>query len=75
MALNPPFIVRIETKPDASFGAIMSGIRSWLDHCKIEPVAFHPIAGAEPEAGSYVIGFHTEDEARRFEREFHALER
>jgi len=45
MALNPPFIVRIETKPDGSFGTIMSEMRSWLDHCKIEPVAFHSDSG------------------------------
>ena len=75
MALTPPFIVRIEAKPDGSFGAMMNEIRSWLDHSKIEPATFHPMAGAEPEAGSYLIGFHTEDEARRFEREFRALER
>jgi hypothetical protein len=31
MALNPPFVVRVEKKPDRSFGDIMNAIRTWLD--------------------------------------------
>jgi hypothetical protein len=34
MALNPPFVVRVEKKPGSSFGAIMNEIRTWLDHRK-----------------------------------------
>jgi hypothetical protein len=44
MALNPPFVVRVEKKPDRSFGAIMNDIRTWLDHRRIEPVSFQPVA-------------------------------
>ena len=35
MALSPLlFVVRVENKPDRSFGAIMNDVRSWLDHRK-----------------------------------------
>jgi hypothetical protein len=69
MALNPPFVVRIEKKPDRSFGVIMNDIRTWLDHRRIEPVSFTPVAKADTGVG-FEIAFHTEDEAHLFEREF-----
>jgi hypothetical protein len=69
MALNPPFVVRVAKKPDRSFGAIMSDIRTWLDHHRIEPVSFQPVAKADIGVG-FEIGFNTEDEAYLFEREF-----
>ena len=43
MALSLPFVVRIEKKPERSFGATMNDIRTWLDHRGIEPVSFHRI--------------------------------
>ena len=39
MALDPSFVVRAEKKPERSFGEIMNGIRTWLDHRKIEPIS------------------------------------
>ncbi len=69
MGLNPPFVVRIEKKPDRSFGAIMNDIRTWLDHRRIEPVSFQPVAKAGSGVG-FEIGFNTEDEVYLFEREF-----
>jgi hypothetical protein len=69
MALNPPFVVRVEKKPDRSFGAIMNDIRTWLDHRRIEPVSFQPVAKADTGLG-FEIAFDTEDEAHLFEREF-----
>ena len=47
----------------------MNDIRSWLDHAKIEPVAFKPVADAQHGVG-FEIAFNSEDEARLFERQF-----
>jgi hypothetical protein len=69
MALNPPFVVRVEKKPDRSFGDIMNAIRTWLDHRKIEPVSFEPVARADRGVG-FEIAFSSEDEAQLFQREF-----
>ena len=69
MALNPPFIVRIEKKPEISFGATMNGIRTWLDHRRIEAVSFKPVAKADSGVG-FEIAFNTEDEAELFVQEF-----
>jgi hypothetical protein len=69
MAANPPFIVRVEKKPDVSFGDIMNAIRTWLDHRNIEPVSFEPAAEADRGVG-FEIAFNSQDEAHLFEREF-----
>ena len=45
MALNPALTVRVERKPGA-FGDTMNEIRTWLDHTKIQPVSFKPVAQA-----------------------------
>jgi hypothetical protein len=66
MALNPPFVVRLENKPTRSFGAAMNEIRAWLDHRKIEPTSF---AKADTGVG-FEIGFRSEDDAELFQREF-----
>ena len=50
MALNPSFIVRMERKPGA-FGDTMNEIRSWLDHSKIHPASFNPVAPANSGVG------------------------
>ena len=68
MALSPPYIVRIERKPEAPFGHTLSEIRSWLDHRKIQPCMFRP---AESAAGAFEIVFSREDEALLFQRDFH----
>ena len=43
MALNPAIIVCVERKPGA-FGDTLNEIRTWLDHCKIQPASFKPVA-------------------------------
>ena len=73
MALNPSIIVRIERKPGA-FGDTMNEIRSWLDHCKIQPASFAPVAQADSGVG-LEIRFNNEDEARLFEHAFRASAR
>jgi hypothetical protein len=72
MALDPSFVVRAETKPERSFGEIMNGIRTWLDHRKIEPISFEPAAKADRGVG-FEIAFKSEDEAHLFEWEFASL--
>ena len=69
MALSSPFIIHIERERDTSFGDVMNEIRSWLDHCRIEPASFKQVAVAERGVG-FEIGFNSEAEARRFERDF-----
>jgi hypothetical protein len=69
MTLNRPFVVRVEKQPERSFGEIMNAIRTWLDHRKIEPVSFEPVAKAD-RGGGFEIAFNSEDEAHLFEREF-----
>jgi hypothetical protein len=69
MALNPPFVVRVEKKQEGTFGGIMRDIRSWLDHRKIEPISFKPVANAEKGVG-FEIAFNSEDEANLFQHEF-----
>ena len=34
MALASPIVVRVEKRPEGSFGETMNVIRFWLDHCK-----------------------------------------
>jgi RNA polymerase sigma-70 factor, ECF subfamily len=69
MTLNPPFVVRVEKKPERSFREIMNDIRTWLDHCKIEPISFKPVAKADRGVG-FEIGFGSVDEAHLFDQEF-----
>jgi hypothetical protein len=69
MALNSPFVVRVEKKPDRSFGVTMNAIRTWLDHRRIDAVSFKPVTKADSGVG-FEIGFNTEDEAYLFELEF-----
>ena len=49
MALASPIVVRVEKQPEGSFGETMNVIRFWLDHCKIQPVSFKPVANARPQ--------------------------
>ena len=54
MALDPPFVVQIETKPGeprGSFGETMNTVRTWLDHRHIQPVSFLPITNARSGVG------------------------
>jgi hypothetical protein len=69
MALDPPFVVRIEKQPGGSFGGTMHEIRSWLDHRHIQPASFLPVANDRSGVG-FEIGFNSENEAHLFEREF-----
>jgi hypothetical protein len=69
MALASPTVVRVEKQPGGlPFGETMNGIRSWLDHRQIEPTSFKSVANAPSDVG-FEIGFNSEDEAHRFERE------
>ena len=72
MALDPPFVVQIETKPGepkGSFGETMNTVRTWLDHRHIQPVSFLPITNTRSGVG-FEISFNSEEEAHLFEREF-----
>ena len=73
MALNPAFIVCVERKP-GTFGDTMNEIRTWLDHCKIQPTSFKLVAQAD-SGGGFEIGFNSEDEAHLFEDAFRASTR
>src|SRR5882762_8700753 len=73
MALNPAFTVCVERKPGA-FGDTLNEIRTWLDHCKIQPASFKPVAQVDSGVG-FEIGFNSEDEARLFEHAFLASTR
>ncbi len=68
MALNPVFTVCVDRKPGA-FGDTMNEIRTCLDHCKIQPTSFKPIAQADSGVG-FEICFNSEDEAHLFEDAF-----
>jgi hypothetical protein len=68
MALDPLFVVLVEKHPGGSFGETMNVIRSWLDHRKIQPASFTPVAQADSGVG-FEIGFNSEDDAHLFERE------
>jgi hypothetical protein len=69
MALNPPFIVRVQKHPGRTFSDSMRDARSWLDNHQIEAVSFRPVTNAEGGVG-FDIGFHTLGQANLFEREF-----
>jgi hypothetical protein len=67
MALDPPFVVRVEKQPGgSSFGDTMNNIRSWLDHRKIQPASFNSVFNALSGVG-FEIAFNGEDEAHLFE--------
>jgi hypothetical protein len=68
MTLKTPRCVHVE-KPEALFGQIMSDIRSWLDHKKIQPTEFRSGPTA-PGIVAFEIGFNREDEAQLFEQTF-----
>jgi hypothetical protein len=69
MALDPPFVVRVEKQSEGSFGETMSLIRSWLDHRHIQPTSFQSVADAQSGIG-FEIGFNSEDEAHLFKAAF-----
>jgi len=69
MAFDRSFVMHAGKKPGGSFGETMNDIRSWLDHRKIQPALFKPVASDRSGVG-FEIGFNSEDEARLFEREF-----
>jgi hypothetical protein len=69
MALNSPIVVRVEKKPERSFGETMNEIRIWLDHHNINSISFMPVAKADSGVG-FEIGFSTEDEAFLFRNSF-----
>jgi len=71
MALDPPFVVRVEKQSEGSFGETMSLIRSWLDHRHIEPASFQSVADTERGIG-FEIGFNSADEAHLFKAAFRA---
>ena len=49
----------------------MNNIRSWLDHCKIQPASFNSVFNALSGVG-FEIAFNSEDEAHLFEEAFRA---
>ena len=70
MALDPPFVVRVEKQSGgSSFGGTMDNIRSWLDHRKIQPALFNSVFNALSGVG-FEIAFNSEDEACLFEQAF-----
>jgi hypothetical protein len=69
MAFDRSFVVHAGKKPGGSFGETMNDIRSWLDHRKIQPALFKPVASDRSGVG-FEIAFNSEDEGRLFEREF-----
>ena len=69
MALDPPFVVRVEKKPGDTFGGTMHNIRIWLDHRHIQPASFNPVTNTRNGVG-FEIGFNREDEAHHFEEAF-----
>jgi hypothetical protein len=72
MALNPAFTVCVARKPGA-FGDTLNEIRTWLDHSKIQPASFKPVA--QDSGVGFEIGFNNEGEARLFEHAFLASTR
>jgi len=69
MALSPPFVARAEKRSERSVGAVMNEIRTWLDHRKIEPISFEPVAKADRGVG-FELCFNSHDEAHLFDQEF-----
>ena len=67
MALAVPLTVQIERKLDRSFGDLMSEIRSWLDHQKIEPILFKQIG---EDGLRFEMVFASEEAADLFRRQF-----
>ena len=67
MALDPPLIVRVEQIPETgiSLAQTMNDIRAWLDHHKIQPSDFKPVAKSWGGAG-FEIAFANPHDARFF---------
>lgn len=68
MTLISPLSVEI-VKPETAFAETMTGIRTWLDHQKIEPAEFKTLAAGGKNL-TFQIRFQREDEAVLFERAF-----
>jgi len=68
-AAATPFNVRVEKKPDASFGQTISEIISWLDQEKSQPFSVTPVATRKNGVG-FEVGFNSEAEANSFQRRF-----
>jgi hypothetical protein len=58
----------VRQTPGTRLGELMNDVRSWLDSNKIESAGFKPISDS-PRIG-FEIGFGTQHEADRFQREF-----
>lgn len=56
--------VSIAIQTGASTGGMMSEIRTWLDHNKIEPASFKQVDSA------FEIGFSRDEEAEFFKNSF-----
>ena len=67
-----PFNVRVEKRPEASFGETIGEIRCWLDRHKYLPVSLNPVATRENGVG-FEVSFNSEIEADSFQREFTPL--
>ena len=67
MALNSPFVVRINHIPETgkSFGETMNNVRTWLDHHQIRPVDFKTITRSFAGIG-FEITFANPHDARFF---------
>jgi hypothetical protein len=74
VALNPPFMIRVE-KPEVALAETMAEMRAWLDKHRVEPIQFKVERALALPNIAFAVQFRREDEAVLFERAFAALPR
>ena len=68
-AVAIPFNIRVEKRPEASFGQTISEIVAWLDQQEFQPVSMTPVATRKNGVG-FEVCFNSEDEANSFQQRF-----
>jgi hypothetical protein len=62
-------VVQINVPPEGSFGVTLNRVRSWLNANRIRPADFRSMH--VPDGVAFKLSFRSEDDARRFEEQFH----
>jgi hypothetical protein len=68
MSFANPRIAKVRISKDASLGATMNQMRTWLDKQKIQPAHWEAIVDAR--GFTVTIAFHRDDESELFRRQF-----
>jgi hypothetical protein len=68
MSFANPRIAKVRISKDASLGATMNRMRTWLDKQKIQPARWEAVIDAQ--GFTVMVAFNRDDESELFRRQF-----